>query len=121
MRFGFLCVVRGGKVGDSWSFILTLALCSLHAENCGSRGPTASAVIGWHRMTSLTPIRVKFLEKTSRSRLTSGEAQKLRPVKRGSVSLAVRRKWLLYSRVSQQRRGPRVLRAFDGERRVTGT
>lgn len=27
---------------------------SLHAENCGSRGATASVVIGWHRITSLT-------------------------------------------------------------------
>lgn len=64
VRFGFLCVVRIGKVGYGWSFILILALYSLLAENCGSRGPTASAVIGWYRMTSLTLIRVKFLEKT---------------------------------------------------------
>lgn len=116
----FMCGT-GRKSISSWCFILTLALCTLRAENCGCRGPTASVVIGWQRMTSLTLIRIKFLEKTSRSRSTSGESQKLCPAKSGSVSFAVRGKWLLYSQVSQQRRGPLVLRARDGERRVTET
>lgn len=75
VRFGFY--VWYGEERYSWSFILTLALCSLRAENCGSRGPTASVVIGWYWMTSLTLIRIKFLEKTSRSRSTSGDSQKL--------------------------------------------
>lgn len=74
MRFGFY--VCCGEEQYCWCFILTLAVSSLRGENCVSRGQTAFVVIGWHRMTSLTVIRVKFLEKTLRFRSTFASSSK---------------------------------------------